>query len=176
GLPNVPRAFFRAIPEGELRAALGDGKDARQAFDKEVLASDGVVRGAVIPWIDKLELLPLESEPWWSRWRMWLKKGTLVENDRALELGSDGYLGVDAKAVARDASNLVAFDWLTANFDRWSGGNVGWDRRAKRGLFIDNDGAFLDHPPAASLARSKRLLENVDRFSRGFVTRLRAMS
>jgi hypothetical protein len=175
-LPNVPRAFFRTFSEAELASALGAGTPSRAAFDRDVIASAGVVRGAIIPWIERFELLALEKEPWWSRWRMWLKKGALITNDRASELGPDGYLGVDANSVARDASNLVVFDWLTANFDRWSGGNVGWDRRNKRVLFVDNDGAFLDHPPAEALARNKRLLENVDRFSRALVTRLRAMS
>jgi hypothetical protein len=176
GLPNVPRAFARTFPEGALASSLGDGTPARELFTKEVLTDGGAVRGALIPWVDGLEILPLEKEPWWSRFRVWLKKGAPIIDPVTHELGADGFLGLEAVAVARDASALLVFDWLTANFDRWSGGNVGWDRRKKRVLFIDNDGAFLDPPQAAALARSKRMVEDVDRFSRDLVTRLRAMS
>lgn len=176
GLPNVPRAFPRAFAEADLVSALGgEASPAGALVAKEAIASGGSVRGALIPWMDDLDFLPLENEPWWSRWRLWLKKGAVIETDVSLRLGPDGWKGVQAKDVARDASNLVAFDYLTANFDRWSGGNVGWDRRRRIVLFIDNDGAFLEPPQKEGLTRTRRLLDGVDRFSRSFVERLRAM-
>ena len=42
---------------------------------------------------------------------------------------------------------MIVFDYLTANWDRWSGGNVAEDSANGKLLFVDNDGAFYD-PPA----------------------------
>jgi len=74
-----------------------------------------------------------------------------------------------------EISTLVCFDFLTGNWDRWSGGNVGLDKATGRLLFIDNDGAFFEVPPADALAKNKRLLGSVYRFSRAFVEHVRAL-
>ncbi len=176
GLPNVPRAFFRVYPANELRTALGEKTPGRALFDEEAVVEDGKVRGALVPWIDPLDFLPMEEEPWWSRWRFWLRSGAPIVTDLHLQLGPDGWIGVEAGSVARDTSNLVVFDWLTANFDRWSGGNVGWDRLRKRLLYLDNDGAFLERPPREALEKTRHLLTGIDRFSRLLVTKIRAMT
>ena len=71
--------------------------------------------------------------------------------------------------LARQASTLVAFDFITGNWDRYSGENVGLDSTGAHVLFIDNDAAFLELPPKEQLARNKALLDATDRFSRAFV-------
>jgi hypothetical protein len=70
---------------------------------------------------------------------------------------------------------MIVFDYLTANWDRWSGGNVGTDATGQTILFIDNGGAFFDPPPAAPLAKQRALLADDARFSRRFIARLRAL-
>ncbi len=67
------------------------------------------------------------------------------------------------------------FDYLTGNWDRWSGENVGLGATERLVLFIDNDGAFYDTPPPGPLASQKQKLEAVTRFSRALVASLRKL-
>jgi len=79
------------------------------------------------------------------------------------------------RAMAAQISTMLAFDYVTGNWDRWSGGNVGYDRKKSELLFIDNDGAFFDPLPAKEVKRSVDFFDGVERFSRAFVTALRAV-
>jgi hypothetical protein len=119
------------------------------------------VKGALMPWIDGLEFLALESAPLSGQWKQWLRKGETVPDDQ--------------RELARQTSTLVAFDYVTANWDRWSGGNVGIDKASGMLLYIDNDGAFFDVPPLEGLQRNKKLLEGIDKFSRSFVAKMREL-
>jgi hypothetical protein len=161
GISNVPPALFRRFRAGELRSALGGG-EAEQLFDREVVIDpEGAVRGAIIPWIKGLEFLPLETPAWRARWQTWLSRsGDLKPEDRAL---------------ASQISTLIVFDVITGNWDRWSGGNVGYERSTMHVLFIDNDGAFFDPVPTGPAEAQLALLRKTDRFSRAFVTNLRAL-
>jgi hypothetical protein len=152
GLPNVPRAFFRSYPAARLAGA--EGAD-------ELIVRDGRVKGALIPWIEGLEFLALERAPLAGQWKAWLKKGGSIPDDQ--------------RELARQLSTLVLFDFVTGNWDRWSGGNVGVDKATGTLLYIDNDGAFYERPPLDGLERSKKLLRGVDRLSRTFVASLRAL-
>ena len=157
GLSNVPPAIARSFSIGALRAAVG----SEAIFDDVVPGADGQVEGALIPWIKGLDLLPLEKDPWWERWHGWLARGGAIPDDQ--------------RAMASQISTMIVFDYITGNWDRWSGGNVGIDPSKRTILYIDNDGAFFDPPPAPALARQLGILEKVDRFSRSFVAALRAV-
>lgn len=152
GLPNVPRAFFRTFDAAKLAAA-------RNA--DEMIVERGIVKGALIPWIDGLELLALESAPLSAQWKHWLVKGGTIPDDQ--------------RELARQISTLVAFDFVTGNWDRWSGGNVGIDKATGTLLYIDNDGAFFEAPPAEALQKNRKRLEGIDKLSRSFVARVRAL-
>lgn len=158
GIPNVPRAFFRALDARALGAAAAGNVAAAELFTKEAIVSGAVVKGALIPWIDGLGFVELERD---ATWKTWLTRDAAIPSDQ--------------RARAQEISTLVCFDFLTGNWDRWSGGNVGLDKANGRLLFIDNDGAFFEAPPADALQKNKRLLAGVDRFSRSFVDRLRAL-
>jgi hypothetical protein len=152
GLPNVPRAIPRSFPLAKLRDAFGATPAAVELLDREAVAEpDGTLRGALIPWIPKLEFLPLESVEWRRRWQPWLSgAGTVADSDRAL---------------AAQISTMIVFDWLTGNWDRWSGANIGIDRATDTLLYVDNDGAFFDPPPPKPLAEQLASLRKVARFS-----------
>lgn len=152
-LPNVPPALFRTFEAAGFAAATGGS---------EMLVKDGVVKGALIPWIDGLEFLALERAPLSHQWKTWLKLGASIPADR--------------RELLRQLSTLVVFDFVTGNWDRYSGGNVGIDKATGTVLYIDNDGAFFEEPPQAALDKNKKLLEGVDLFSRRFVTTLRGLS
>jgi hypothetical protein len=163
GIDAVPPALFRTFDANKLRAALGGpGAQPSQLFDKEaVFESDGSVAGSIVPWIDKLEFLPLEAEPWSTRWKGWMKKG--------------GSIPADQRALAAQISTLVVFDYLTGNWDRWSGANVGWLREPNTLLYVDNDGAFFDPPPSGPTEAQLALVRGMDRFSSRFVNAMRAL-
>jgi hypothetical protein len=161
GLDNVPLALPRTFQASELRAAMAAGGEG-ESFD--ALAAplpDGRLPGALIPWIPKLEILPLEAEPWVTRRRAWLEERAAPSGDEAV--------------LAAQISTMVIFDYLTANWDRWSGGNVAIDSPRHMILYIDNDAAFYDPPPAISLARQLGDVRRLRRFSRSFVARLREL-
>ncbi|MGD0675272.1 MAG: hypothetical protein ABSC94_07625 [Polyangiaceae bacterium] len=162
GVRNVPLAMPRAFVGQALRRAFGSA-DAATDFDQKVRPdSNGEVRGALIPWIDRYEELPLEAPEWRSKWQRWLTE-------------TEVNIPAPSLPLARDLSTLLVFDYVTANWDRWSGGNVARDEATGTVLFMDNDAAFYESPPRAALARQLNLLRRVVRFSRGFVTSLRAL-
>jgi hypothetical protein len=156
GLDEVPRAVPRAFDATKLRAV-------EPRFDEDALVDpDGTVRGALMPWIEHYRVLPLEDAKQRGRWEPWVFDPRTVVPD-------------DQRALASAISTMIAFDYLTANWDRWSGGNVAEDGATGRVLFVDNDGAFYEWPDAASLARQRGQLERIARFSRRFVASLRAL-
>jgi hypothetical protein len=160
GIGNVPPAFPRTFLAPALAAVLDP--PGRTLFDAEAIVTGGKVRGAAMPWIAKLEFIPLESATWRSRWQGWLAHGTPMPE------GAD-------RELAGQISTLIVFDTLTGNWDRWSGANVAIDRRTNTLLFMDNDGAFFDPVPPGPLAAQLALLKKTDRFSRSLVTTLRAL-
>jgi hypothetical protein len=156
GIDNVPRALPRAFDAARLGALQGD------FAEKALPDDDGRVRGALMPWIADYRVLPLEETAARARWEAWL---------------FDGHSSIpeDRRALAASVSTMIAFDYVTANWDRWSGGNVAEDGATGRVLFVDNDGAFYEWPDPAALARQRALLARVARFSRPFVAALREL-
>ena len=156
GLDNVPRAIPRSFDAAMLRRL-------QPGFDQDALPDpDGRIRGALMPWIDAYRVLPLEEASWRAKWEAWLTdpSSTIPEDQRTL-----------AAAI----STMIAFDYLTANWDRWSGANVAEDGATHTVLYVDNDGAFYDPPPADALSRQLSLLRRVVRFSRSFLEALRGL-
>ena len=159
GLDNVPRAEPRSFDAKALRSACATG-GAGNEFDQLALPDgDGRVRGAIMPWIADYHVLPLEQPAWRAKWTAWLTDSGAVIPD-------------DQRDLARSVSTMIVFDYVTANWDRWSGANVAVDGATGTTLFVDNDGAFYEAPPADTLARQLALLSRVVRFSRTFVTTL----
>jgi hypothetical protein len=161
GLGNVPSAFEASFVASDLRAAFTTPSEAHDFDRKARVDPDGQVRGALMPWIDRYEVVPLERPPWRSRWHEWLM-------DPTVEIPA-----VD-RALSRAISTMLVFDYVTGNWDRWSGGNVARDGATGVLLYVDNDGAFFEHPPLQTLSGQADVLRRVLRFSRGFVAALRA--
>jgi hypothetical protein len=163
GLSNVPPALPRSFAWTELYAALGgEATEAGKLLKEETVGdAHGNVPGAIIPWIDHLTFVPLDAEPARSSWRGWLAtKGSVPE---------------DKKKLAGQISTMIVFDYLTGNWDRWSGGNIGMQEGGQMLLFIDNDGAFFDPPPPGPLASQLGLLKDDAKLSRSFVDALRSL-
>ena len=155
GLSNVPHVEPVSLPAASLRPLLPD-------FDAKALPDDdGRVRGAIWAWNPNYEIVPLEQPGARAGWEPWLTDARTP-------------IPADKRGLARALSTLVAFDFITGNWDRWSGGNVARDSATDTLLYIDNDGAFYNPPPPDSLATQLAFLKRVVRFSRSFIEALRA--
>ena len=159
-LPNVPEATVRIFDKTALRASVMGDARSLALFEDEVVDQGGRVHGALMPWIDKLEFIALESPAEAARWKKELQAGAELPEDRRM---------LDAQI-----STLIVFDALTGNWDRWSGGQIGIDHVINMLLFVDNDAAFFEPIPPA-FAAQMTLLRGTGRFSRSLVSRLRSI-
>ncbi len=159
GIDNVVPACARAFEPRAVTPAIG--ADAGAALLDEAIVEQGKIYGATIAWVDGLQFWPLEKEPLRAEVKTWLTAGRPIP---------------EAKAdLARQASTLVAFDFVSGNWDRYSGENIGLDKQGKTVLFIDNDAAFMEGPPKDALTRNRALLDQTDRFSKRVIARLRGL-
>jgi hypothetical protein len=161
-LENVPIAMPRSFVASELRAAFATHGDVDEFARKALVGGDGSVPGALIPWIAAYEVLPLEQSSWRAKWRPWVMAPHVAIPD-------------EDRPTARAVSTMIVFDYLTANWDRWSGGNIARDGATGTVLYVDNDGAFYEAPPSSALAHQLALVREIRRFSRSFVAALRAL-
>ena len=171
GLDNVPLALPFRVRASALRAAVAGGTDGgtaarstprRPPSSTKRCSPNPTASSAGRCSVDRRALLPsLEKADERARWEPWIF--------------GDAPLPEASKALAAELSTVIAFDTLTANWDRWSGGNIGRGAPSGPLLYIDNDGAFFEPPNAALFARQKAQLARVTRFSRAFVEKLRAL-
>jgi hypothetical protein len=162
GIDNVLPACPRTFDVATMNAIVAPGSDGAKLLASEVVADGDAIHGASIVWFDALSFWPLEKDPLRSEARAWLTAGSTIPPGKT--------------DLARQVSTLFAFDFLTTNWDRFSGENVGFDKAADRLLYVDNDAAFMDTPPKGPLARIENAVNASDRFSRAFVAHLRECS
>jgi hypothetical protein len=158
GLENVPRALPRSFDAQTVEDAFDTRAAAGDFRHKALIEPTGRVRGALIPWVEGYEPVPLEEASWRKRWQPWLTDAKSPP-------------GPADAPLARAISTMLVFDYVTGNWDRWSGGNVARDGAGTL-LYVDNDGAFYEHPPAPTLAGQLAFIKRVVRFSRGLVAAL----
>ncbi|MBI2394848.1 MAG: hypothetical protein HYV09_35090 [Deltaproteobacteria bacterium] len=176
GLDHVPVAVPRATKMTALSASTRSAVAVRLLRDQCLPDVDGRLSGAMVAWVPGLARLRLEDDPLWSAWREWL---SVDPPARALELRLPPGAARDvrqARALSPQVSTLVAFDHLIGNRDRWSGHNVLVDVTRTRLVFLDHNLAFDAQLDVKSTAKRTMVLHRVQRFSRGLVTRLRALS
>lgn len=164
GLNNVPPVVSRRISRKTLRrgltikqTAVWPELEAQIKWDQ-----DGFVHGAAIYWIPAMRNLNLESRREMRHWVRWLD--------------SDGDESKAVRPLAREISNMLSFDYLIGNRDRFSGGNIKGDPQGRYLYLRDHDLAF----PRKLTDRSHRRIANrmllAKRFSRGFYHKLRQLT
>jgi hypothetical protein len=152
GLARVPPAASRSIP----RAAL------HLAPTSPVLAErDLTVRGAAIYWVPVLRDSLIDRPREIERWSSWLRQGREVPADQ--------------RARAEEISTLLVFDFLTGNWDRWSGSNVPMDA-AGHLIYRDNNGAFEEPFVLGLMQNGMAWLRRAQRFSASVIARARALT
>lgn len=164
GMDNVPPVIGRQLPRRVLeeRFESDHREDDWEAIRGEVLwDAPGVVRGAAIYWVPRMRSSELSTLRGLEQAAPWLAQSGEAPPEQA--------------GVARDLSNMLAFDYLIGNWDRFSGGNVSTNEAGDRLFVRDHNVAFLEPLRGERYERLRRGLERVERFSRSFVERLRAL-
>ncbi len=164
---RVPPACGRTMPREMLQRAADSSGDTAfsQRVMTELLGRTEEVPGAMLFWV------PGQLEP-------------VPGTDRYAQLlDASQPLAPDDVTLAAGLSNLLLFDFLEDNVDRWSGGNI-LRQHAAPGqppgemLFMDNGASFsainggLGARPSDQNAR----LDRVQRFSPTFLRALRRLT
>ena len=167
GLDNVPPSVTRMVPVAVLREKLApEFRAAEEEFVRALVTEKqggaDVVPGVATYWVPDLRDLGLDSPRRMERWTRHLKQsGVIREEERSWH---------------RDLSNVLLFDYLIANGDRWSGSNLQGVRDGSRVIIRDHDLAFPENLKQEKHAELFAHLMRTEKFSRSVVTNLRAMT
>jgi hypothetical protein len=154
GLRRVPPAISRVLTRSTLR--LSRNPSIPIVFD-----STDHARGAAVYWVPVLRDSMIDRTHDIERWTRWLRQG--------------GEIPADQMPRAEEISTLLVFDFLTGNWDRWSGSNVPMDG-AGHLVYRDNNGGFEEPFVDALMRRSMQWLQHTQKFSRSVIDRARAMT
>ena len=164
GMINVPPAVLRRASVLSLQFGLEPGSPIDWVDIAPRLNADpnGQVEGAAILWVDGLREVEVS---------------TPARRDQLLQVLSQSQpLPEPLPPLAAQLSELLAFDYLIGNWDRWSGSNVKGDAGGESLIIRDHDIAFAGLITESLQRRMLDLLLKDERFSRSFVQRLRALS
>lgn len=152
GMNRVPPAVSRIIPRAQLRLA---------PTSPVVFERDNTARGAAIYWVPVLRDSLIDRPREIERWSAWLRQGRTIPAEQRVR--------------AEEISSLLVFDFLTGNWDRWSGSNVPMDADGHL-IYRDNNGGFEEPFVEGLLQRGMFWLRRAQRFSRSVIERARAMT
>jgi hypothetical protein len=152
GLDAVPPAAPRMVSREEIFSHLHpDSLTALPRIQAEtVFNPTGRTAGVVMYWVPGIKDSELDTPEGIHQSMQWLTQGQPIP--------------VDKRALAAQLSQLVVFDFLTSNPDRYSGGNMKTSADGSRLLFMDNTMSFFIEPDGNEKTRS--LLRRTQRFSR----------
>jgi hypothetical protein len=152
GLARVPPAVSRSVPRSALHLA---------PTSPVIAERDLTVRGAAIYWVPVLRDSLIDRPREIERWSSWLRQGREVPADQ--------------RTRAEEISTLLVFDFLTGNWDRWSGANVPMDA-AGHLIYRDNNGAFEEPFVLGLMQNGMAWLRRSQRFSASVIARARALT
>jgi hypothetical protein len=152
GLSAVPPAIQRAISRDELFGLLlPDSLSALPRIRAEtIIGPNGLVSGEASYWIPVIKDCPFDTPAGHAVLAGWLTQGQAIPFEH--------------RTMALQVAKLVVFDFLIANPDRYSGGNMKTSADGTQLFFMDNTMSFFldaDGPEKARLA-----LYRAQRFSR----------
>lgn len=186
GLGRVPPTTGRKLPWSELKAAAGD--DDRVVELR--IAEDGTIDGAFVWWIPE-PLKRLRMGRGWERWIRIQKTLPITPYQRPVDYRADlrGRPGVreatdptrpvagspDTDSRPAELSDLIVFDYLTQNVDRWGGDFTNVRTRGPGGplIYLDNGAGFWLGEQRLGLMESRLLA--LQRFRRSTVGAVRAL-
>ncbi|MFO0685088.1 MAG: hypothetical protein U0234_23720 [Sandaracinus sp.] len=186
GLGRVPPTVGRRMDWAPLRAAAGG--DARVS---EAVVREGAVCGSISYWVPE-RLVPIRLGLGWESWVRFAPAPSISPFQRARLYAAQASGAVerpepaetlraadapDTADRAAELSDLVLFDYLTENIDRWGGDYTNVRTRGPGGalVFLDNAAGFIDAPQASPGFMDSRL-HAVQRFRRSTIEAIRAFS
>lgn len=162
-MDQVPPVLARAFSRTELQAHLHpDFVGDWPALNDKMAGRADVVWGSLVYWVPGLRDLDLDTPRGMVSWAGWLAH-------------DGGPLSSDETSLAADVGTMLCFDYLVANVDRWSGGNVRADASGRRVIIRDHNLAFVSPLPLAQHERVLGHMRRVERFSRRFIIALHAL-
>jgi hypothetical protein len=164
GLTNVAPAVPRSLPWADLEKLVYAAKpEAWALLQPDMMQRNGQVSGVAIYWIPEMRELGLDTDEGIARFSRWLSQaGTPASREKS-------------KLLAAQISTMLAFDYLVANFDRFSGANVQGDASGERLFLRDHNMAFFDPLRSTHHERILGRLKRAQRFSRTFVNALKEL-
>jgi hypothetical protein len=152
GLNAVPPAAPRAVTRDELFEHLHpDSLAALPRIRAETLFdADGRSLGAASYWIPIIKDSGFDVAPGRQQAETWLAQGDAIP--------------MEQRAIAAQISDLIVFDFLTANPDRYSGGNMKISPDGAQLYFMDNTMSFFLEMDGKD--RARQALIRTQRFSR----------
>ncbi len=186
GLGRVPPTTGRTFHWSELRAAAG--RDAR--VPELRIEPDETLRGAFIWWIPE-QLKRVRMGRTWERWIRVQKTLPITPYQRPVDYRADlrSRPGIreatdparplatepDTEARPAELSDLIVFDYLTQNVDRWGGGFTNVRSRGPGGplVYLDNGAGFWLGEQRLGLMEAR--LKALQKFRRSTVDAVRAL-
>jgi hypothetical protein len=164
GMHTVPPAVARSVSLDFLRRHVAGVSDAEwQAIAARLrVEKNGRIQGAFIFWIPDLGEVGLNKDAGLARAREWLRIG--------------GTLPGAELSLAASVSQMVGFDYIIGNFDRWSGSNTKGNAEKTSVYVRDHDLALpgkLGEPLHKRIASQMLVAERV---SRGFFAYAQGLS
>jgi hypothetical protein len=167
GIGRVPPAKPIAIPVADLL----DGTPPKHRtfvagrIDDEAIARHGVLYGEASWWVPEIKLAALGSrrideDDGVQLWRDYLSTGAVIPEEH--------------RAMAAQIAELVLFDALIDNPDRWSGANTVMSPDGRELYFMDNSMSFSRY--AFGHERNVLTLRRMEVFPRGLVDKLRGLT
>lgn len=186
GIGRVPPTTGRTFRWSELRAAAGNDERVSELG----IAQDGTVRGAFIWWIPgPLERVHLGRN--WERWLRVQKSLPITPYQRPVDYRADlnRRPGIreatdpsrpiakapDTEERPAELSDLIVFDYLTQNVDRWGGDFTNLRSRGAGGplIYLDNGAGFWLGEQRLGLMEAR--LKAVQRFRRSTIEAVRTL-
>jgi hypothetical protein len=152
GLNAVPPAAPRVVSRDELLGHLHpESLEFVPRINAEtIFGPDGKTVGTASYWIPIIKDSGFDKGDGRLEAQTWLEQGQTIPPDQV--------------AMAAQLSDLAVFDFLTANPDRYSGGNMKMSPDGKQLFYMDNTMSFFLEP--AGLPRNREVLFKTQRFSR----------
>lgn len=186
GFGRVPPTTGRTFTWSQLEKAVGNDK----RIGELAIEKDGTIEGAFVWWIpERLERLKLGRQ--WERWVRVQKSLPITPYQRPVDYRSDlkGRPGVreasdpsrplakkpDPDQRAAELSDMIVFDYLTQNVDRWGGNFTNVRTREKGGplIYLDNGAGFWLGDQRLGLMEAR--LKALQRFRRATVKAVRQL-
>jgi hypothetical protein len=152
GLNAVPPAAPRAVSRDELLSHLHpESLEALPRIKAEtIFDANGITLGTASYWIPIIKDSGFDKPEGQKQVEAWLSQGEPIPPEQA--------------SMARQVSDLVVFDFLTSNPDRYSGGNMKMSPDGRQLFYMDNTMSFFVDPEGP--AKNREVLYRTQRFSR----------